>query len=144
MNLFFDTSALVKLFSTEKGSEIVKDLISDKTNHIWISELVYLEIYCALYRKLRNKEFSVENLKIIENEIEGQLEEFSTIPLETAVLEKSKELIKNYGKNYGLRTLDALHIATWFLIAENNWKFVTSDKNQIEVIKKSGFTAIHI
>jgi PIN domain nuclease of toxin-antitoxin system len=39
MNLFFDTSALVKFFHEEKGSETVTNLILSKDNEMWISEL---------------------------------------------------------------------------------------------------------
>jgi len=37
MNLFFDTSALVKFFH-EEGTEAVTDLILDRNNEVWILE----------------------------------------------------------------------------------------------------------
>jgi len=40
MKLFFDTSALVKFFYEEKGSDIVTDLITSKQNEIWLLELL--------------------------------------------------------------------------------------------------------
>ena len=72
MNLFFDTSALVKLFSVEEGSEAVKKIITSPENTI--------------------------NLL------------------------------------HGLRTLDALHVAGWRIVAEPGWTFVSSDKNQLNVV----------
>ena len=38
MNLFFDTSALVKFFHEEKGTDIVTDLILEQNNEVWISD----------------------------------------------------------------------------------------------------------
>ena len=43
MNLFFDTSALVKFSHEEKGTDIVTDLILEQNNEVWISELGQLE-----------------------------------------------------------------------------------------------------
>lgn len=44
MNLFFDTSALVKYFHSETGTTQVINLIDDSNNVIWVSDLV---IGCA-------------------------------------------------------------------------------------------------
>ena len=38
MILFFDTSALVKFFHNEDGTEAVTDLLNSQENKIWISE----------------------------------------------------------------------------------------------------------
>jgi len=49
MILFFDTSALVKFFHNENGTEAVTDLLNSQENKIWISELVNLEFLSALH-----------------------------------------------------------------------------------------------
>ncbi|MEW5952509.1 MAG: PIN domain-containing protein [Bacillota bacterium] len=49
MNLFFDTSALVKFFYEEQGSEIVTDLITDPENIVYVSDLARLEFISVLY-----------------------------------------------------------------------------------------------
>ena len=54
MILFFDTSALVKFFHEEKGSEVVTRLILSEDNEIWISVLARIEFLSALYRRLQN------------------------------------------------------------------------------------------
>ena len=56
MNLFFDTSALVKFFHEEEGTDIVTDLILEENNEVWISELGRLEFISAVFRRFRNKE----------------------------------------------------------------------------------------
>ena len=45
MNLFFDTSALVKFFHEETGTELVTQLINNPQNEVWISELTKEFIY---------------------------------------------------------------------------------------------------
>ena len=56
MNLLFDTSALVKFFHEEEGTETVTDLILDRNNEVWILELARLEFFSAVFRRFRNKE----------------------------------------------------------------------------------------
>jgi uncharacterized protein with PIN domain len=50
MILFFDTSALVKVFHEEEGSEVVTPLIKAKDNEVWISELARIEFLSAIFR----------------------------------------------------------------------------------------------
>lgn len=40
MILFFDTSALVKFFHNEEGTEAVTELLNSRENETWISELI--------------------------------------------------------------------------------------------------------
>lgn len=50
MTFYFDTSALVKLFHEEEGSEPVTRIINSNDNEIWISELARIEFispFCA-------------------------------------------------------------------------------------------------
>ena len=39
MILFVDTSALVKFFHREEGTDVVVSIISDLDNEVWVSEL---------------------------------------------------------------------------------------------------------
>ena len=56
MNVFFDTSALVKFFHEEEGTKIVTDLILDGNNQVWVLELARLEFISAVFRRFRNRE----------------------------------------------------------------------------------------
>ena len=38
MNLFFDTSALVKFYHEKEGTDIVTDLTLEQNNEVWISD----------------------------------------------------------------------------------------------------------
>jgi len=63
MKLFFDTSALVKFFHEEQGSETVTNLITSPNNEIWILELVRIEFFISLFRRFRNKEINDKQLE---------------------------------------------------------------------------------
>jgi hypothetical protein len=54
------------------------------------------------------------------------------------VLKEAENLLDDYGMDFGLRTLDALHLGAFQLISEKDWVFITSDKNLTEAAKASG------
>jgi uncharacterized protein len=136
MHFFFDTSALVKLFSDEKGSSIVKDIIDSTDNTIWISDLVRVEIHSAILRKYRNKEINADELETILKGIDEQLAFFQEIYMAGDIIAEASSLILKFGTDYGLRTLDAIHLACRQLHSERKCTFITSDKVQADVGKE--------
>jgi predicted nucleic acid-binding protein len=119
MNYFFDTSALVKFFHVENGTDIVTRLIEDNTSEIYVSDLARLEFTSALYRRYRNNALDELKLHSALVNFESQLKSFIVEPITQVVLEESLLLLKKFGKDYGLRTLDALHLGTYSLISES-------------------------
>jgi len=61
MSAFLDTSALVKRYTPEKGSEKVDELFA-KERGVWISQLSVIELLSAFHRKVREKEILPEDL----------------------------------------------------------------------------------
>ena len=143
MNLFFDTSALVKFFHEEEGTDIVTDLILEQNNEVWISELGRLEFISAVSRRFRNKELNEEQLNTAVDSFENQIAGFNIEPLGHAVLEQAELFIKKYGRTYGLKALDALHLGAFSLISEKDWSFVVADDNLCKVAEAIGFTIIN-
>lgn len=52
MILFFETSALVKFFHNEEGTDAVTELLNSQENEIWVSELVRLEVCQCFAQKV--------------------------------------------------------------------------------------------
>ncbi len=127
LNLFFDTSALVKIFHKEVGSDTVMELIQLPDVNLWISELARLEFMSALHRRLRMNELTENQLEDAFNIFEEERKCFRTEPLGSGVLTEAETLIKEHARTIGLRTLDALHLATFQLISKGDWKFVVAD-----------------
>jgi len=136
MTYFFDTSALVKIFSNESGSAKVKEFVINPKAECWISDLAFVELYSALFRKFRNNKITQQQLEVAASGIKEQLDTFIIFPLGKPTIEESINLIKEYGKVYGLRTLDALHISSWRLCSEKDWVFVSADKTQLKVVEQ--------
>ena len=136
MHFFFDTSALVKLFSDEQGSSIVRDRVDNTENTIWVSDLVRVEIHSAILRKFRNNDINSVELDSILKGIDEQLRFFQEIYMAGDIVAEASMLVQTFGKVYGLRTLDAIHLACWQLHADKTCRFVTSDRVQAEVVKE--------
>ena len=144
MNYFFDTSALVKHFYDEKGSDIVSSIILKETNNIWISELAVIEIFSALYKKYRMKEIDESNLEIAIEGIKLEMEYFYVEPLNSLIVKKAIDLLEKYGRYYSLRTLDSLQISTFILLAEEkDWFFVASDEVLCKIVEEIGYPVLN-
>ena len=64
-NYYFDTSALVKLYHEESGTDEVENIFSSEDSTIIISELAIVELYSTFYRLLRMNEITNVILKSI-------------------------------------------------------------------------------
>jgi predicted nucleic acid-binding protein len=67
MKYFFDTSAFVKFYRDEKGTDVVEEIIQNEINQIMVMELLRLEFVSALFRKFRNNEITDYDLSFILN-----------------------------------------------------------------------------
>jgi predicted nucleic acid-binding protein len=127
MNLYLDTSALVKNYIAEAGSSGVRKMIENPSNQIWISELAEAEFTCALFRRMRNRELSADLVIEAMDGFRASIKKFQLLPLNSGILNKANQLINDYAGLYPLRNLDAMHAATFISIAEKqDWIFVTA------------------
>lgn len=143
MKFFFDTSALAKLFQTEEGSESVEEIVNNSDNELWVLDLVRIEFLSSLYRRYRNKDITETDLKIVADSFNEQLIEFKHEFLGPAVLCEAEQLMTEYAKFYGLRSLDALHLAAFRILQSNNWCFVCADKKLCNIAKLCKFNVLN-
>ena len=129
MILFFDTSALVKFFHREEGTDVVTSLITDPGNRVWVSELARLEFVCALHRRYRMKEIDEDQLMRALDGFSSEFSRFNTRKIGSAVLDEAETLVNRLGKSVGLRALDAIHLATFSLFNQlEEMPFVATDE----------------
>ena len=143
MNLFFDTSALVKYFHDERGTKRVTALIDNPDHRIWLSELAHVEFASAIHRKFREQALNEEQLEEAFDGFTEVVRAFQVEPLGKPVSEKAGQLIRKHGRTHALRTLDALHLATYVLISEPDWRFVVADDRLHAVARQEGCALIH-
>jgi predicted nucleic acid-binding protein len=143
MNLYLDTSALVKNYIDEVGSPGVRSMIENPGNQIWVSELAETEFTCALFRRLRNHELSADLVSDALDGFRESIKKFELLQLTSGILNKANHLINDHAGHFPLRTLDAMHAATFISIAEKrNWSFVTADIALGKFIEHLGFEVI--
>jgi predicted nucleic acid-binding protein len=144
MILFFDTSALVKFFHREEGTDVVVSIISDLKNEVWVSGLARLEFICALHRRLRMNEINEDDLNKVLNGFYKEYSRLNTKKIGRAVLNEAEALAKRLGRTSGLRVLDAIHLATFNLFDDlEEMIFVGADDILLTAAKAIGAKAIN-
>ncbi|MCF6241995.1 MAG: type II toxin-antitoxin system VapC family toxin [Bacteroidales bacterium] len=141
MILYFDTSALIKAFHKEKGSEKVVELL-EKNQQIWVSELTKIEFKSALYCRFNNKQISKENLSIAFKHFENFLNTINITPLSSLLISEAEQLFSKF-HSYGLRTLDALQLAGFVLLYNKESYFVSADGKLCSIANKMDLNIIN-
>ncbi len=141
---YLDTSALVKLYHQEAGTDEVEKIFSTENASIIISEIAVVELYSALYRLSRMKEIPEDALKTsIESFEEDCKYRFSINSVDPNAITKATEIIKKYGNKESIRTLDAIQLSI-SLNNENIVVFVSADTVLTEIAEKEGLEIINL
>jgi predicted nucleic acid-binding protein len=144
MTGYFDTSALAKYFHDESGSADVIDIIDNIDNAIWISELAIIEFNSAFHRKLRMNELNPETLQTVKEAFENKSVAWNIEPFSSLQTAEANRIIDKYGKSFGIRTLDALHLAAFLVLRQEDWTFVVSDRQLYQVALAAGVNIVFI
>lgn len=137
MIIFLDTSALVKLFQAEDGTQNVMEWV-DNAHKIILLDLAKLEFTSVLQRRYRNQDLSLDDLLLLKEGFQERWASFEIHPLNRKVVDEAEELLDNYGSRFGLRALDALHAGAFQLVAGRDWYFVAADRNLCNVVSELG------
>jgi predicted nucleic acid-binding protein len=143
MNYFFDSSAFIKLFHREKGTRTVIEIVKNADNKLWISQLAHVEYHSALMRRLRDGTIRRKDLDGAFAELDVGLSHFTTEPLTHGIINEAKRMILQWGEKYPIRSLDAIHLATFGYIAEDEWLFVSCDLHMCEIIKAAHWKCLN-
>lgn len=108
---YIDTSAFIKRFIEEPGTDTVERFIAEGGFTLTISSLSMVEIKSVLKRKVLNREITQETAKtikeLIDLEIASQSLAFQTI--DAGTFERTGHLIDGLTSHLG--ALDAIHLA---------------------------------
>jgi len=106
---FCDSSALVKRYVTEPGTDWVTSTIDPKIDGlVFIARITLVEVASAIFRKERNGHISAEDtiasIIRLESDCDG---EFFNVEITEHLIQKAVKLTKTYG----LRGYDAVQLA---------------------------------
>jgi len=112
MELFVDTSALVKYYYPERGSEEVEVLLL-AAERVFVSRLSIVEMASALAKKQRGGMIGEQAERRIWNAFQSDLrsDRVASVPLDEGLAAHASALVRDLGAREGLRTLDALQLA---------------------------------
>jgi predicted nucleic acid-binding protein len=137
MRVFFDTSAFVKRYIEEPGSEGVLEICME-AEHLVLS-LIYLpEMISTLNRLVREGKLSGDQYRQIKALILDDFEDVEVCDITTEVIKQTIGCLENNP----LRAMDALHLGCALVVKPD--LFVSSDRRQIEAAKREGLQAVEI
>ena len=142
---FLDTSALVKIYHREDGSDYCLELYANRSDII-ISELARVELHSAVYRKQREKQLNIKALNAVVKMFRQDCDEkYEVLQIASLVYDEACSLLSRYSNLYGLRTLDSLQLATFLNYCEKDRDcFVCADKKLTAVVECEGIQTIFV
>lgn len=131
MRVFFDTSAFVKRYISESGTDIVLEWC-DRATEIGLSGIALPEIisaFCRLHREARITDTQYRQLKSL---LLADIEDAALCDLTPAVLAHA---ISSLETNV-LRGMDAIHIGSALALQAD--VFVSADTRQLDAAARAG------
>ena len=142
---FFDTSALLKRYHDEIGSDMIESAFNTSEADRWISDISIIEVYSAFARLVRTGEVTPEDFQSAKLELDADIQEGRLRVVVLTGRDKSEavRLIEQYGLAQSLRTLDALHVAVMKRIGPTRIQTIyCADQTLISVLRTEGFTVV--
>lgn len=138
---YFDTSALVKRFVAEQGSDRVERLIREG-QPIATSRIAYAEVYSALARRRREGVLSSKALAQASQDFEQDWRGFVRVDLLDEILFLARDLIRKIP----LRGFDAIHLASALTMSSQfrgSIVFVAADSRLLEAAESEGLRILN-
>lgn len=136
MNLYADTSALVKKYIQESGSEQVI-VFFERFSFIGTTVLTQVELAAALAKASRSGWVGEAGVSQAWQDFLSHWPAYTRLPITTRVIERAASL----AWRYGLRAYDSLHLASaqvWQELAGGEIVFACFDKNLSKAAASEG------
>lgn len=113
MNIFLDTSALIKLYHKENGSFELYNLLKNNSSDlvIIVSDITQTEFHSAFMRRIRMNEISNSVAFSIFESLDSDMNYYYQVSVDLVVKNLATKLIDNFGKDRSIRTLDAFQLS---------------------------------
>jgi predicted nucleic acid-binding protein len=139
--IYFDSSALVKRYLKEKGTDVVLSLTT-REEFVATSKLAYPELLSTFMRKNREGGLREEPLKSILNRLEADWLEFFIIEIHDELFPLVKSLIRKYP----LKGADSIHLASalWLeSMTKTEVMFIASDMSLLDAATKENLKILN-
>lgn len=138
--MYLDTSVLVKLYVREPDSQAVEQIVSGE--RLLCSELVYAEFWSALLAKERAGVLTPDMRQRVWHVFEHHLLDdlVELVELDGIVVREAAEMMARVFPRVPLRTLDALHLATF--AAVDAGPLFTKDQRMMDAARLLGLPLV--
>ena len=135
MLAFFDTSAFVKRYIAENGTDTVLKYCEQATE-IGLSAIAIPELISAFCRLKRENKLNNEQYQQLKTALFLDVEDIAVCDLTPMVLSQTIESLENNT----LRAMDAIHIGSALVLQCD--VFISADQHQLNAAAKSGLKTI--
>lgn len=137
MKVFFDTSAFVKRYVEEPGTDKVLD-VCDQAEKLVLSVICLPEMISTLNRLVREGKLPGADYRRVRDFILKDIEDVDICYVTPEVVMRTIMCLENNM----LRAMDALHLGCALAVEPD--LFVSSDRRQIEAAVKEGLTTMEV
>ena len=140
MNLFFDTSAVVKLYHKETGSHNLIESLQHHSDNLTllIADISRLEFRSAVMKRVRRSEIKLKTAQNLVEMFNHDMQMFNVVEVNLMVKNLAMQLLESIAPQANLGTLDAIQLATSILA--HQWitvdYFVACDKRLLSFAKQ--------
>lgn len=142
---YVDTSALMKRYRTEAGTDVVNELFAGaRPDDLFLtSQLTIVEVEAVAARALKARIFNRRTYGVLLSLFAQDLSHYLTvIPVSPGLVSNSVEV----ARSYGLRAADCIHLATALQaqdITSSPTRFVGSDSELYRVAQSAGLESLN-
>lgn len=134
--MYLDTSVVAKLYFNEPESYRISRILAENKSEFCSSEILIPELHSVACRKLREKfvtkrQFREAIDKFMEHDKGG---DWRLYPVTRGTLSSTGKLIEELSGSVGLKTLDAIHLAT--CIEYSLFPLFTTDKVMLSAARE--------
>lgn len=139
--IYFDTSALVKKYIIEVGTDKVRAQLKTEKK-VFTSKITYAEVCASFARKQRDNEIEKRQYQKIWRSFTNDWDAIILIEVQ----EELFSLIRRLVESYPLRGADAIHLSSAIWIGEKigqSLNFVASDNILLNAARNEGLVVIN-
>jgi predicted nucleic acid-binding protein len=137
VKLFLDTSAFVKRYVAEQGSDKVMELCQ-QADILIVSVICLPEMISTLSRLLREKKLTKTDFRKLKSDAMADLADVDICQITPNVLVSAVSLLESHP----LRAMDALHVAC--ALAVESDIFASADHRQLSAARKAGLKIVDV
>ncbi|HEX2202916.1 MAG TPA: type II toxin-antitoxin system VapC family toxin [Longimicrobium sp.] len=140
--VFLDTSALVKAYVEERGTESVRGLLARGDTELFLSKHVALETLATFAYKLRDQQITTRRYREIRADFYATYQRYNVVPVTDDTIETAIDLADQHRK-LGVGSVDLIHVATALEIQarvpETPLTIICADRSMRLLARAAGF-----